>query len=172
MKTYPDLSREERIAKIMDQRREDLALVLENLHEDLNISAVLRTAESFGAGLICVIHPKDKKPRLSKNTSSGATKWLNVKFYTSTTTCLNALKKKGFKIVAAIVDPQAKVLWEAKLSGKIAVMVGSEAPGLSEKAVQMADLKLYLPMYGLTESLNVSVAAALFLYETVRQKEA
>lgn len=171
MKTYPDLTREERIAKIMAQRREDLALVLENLHEDLNISAILRSAEAFGVGLICVIHPKDKKPGLSRNTSSGAVKWLNVKFYTSTAVCLNALKKKGFKIVAAVVDPEAKVLWEAKFSGKVAIVVGSEAPGLSEKAIKMADLKLYLPMYGLTESLNVSVAAAMFLYEAVRQKE-
>ncbi len=71
-----------------------------------------------------------------------------------------------------MVDPEAKVLWQTKLSGKIAIAVGNEAHGLSEKAAKLADYKLYIPMSGLTESFNVSVSAAMFLYEAIRQKEA
>lgn len=171
MKRYSELPREERIAKVLGQRREDLALVLENLSEDLNISAILRTAEAFGAGLVCIIHPNGKKPRVSKNVSSGASKWLEIKFYTSTTVCLTALKKQKYILVAALVDPEAEVLWESKFSGKVAVVVGNEAKGLSEKASRLVDKKVYLPMFGLTESLNVSAAAAIFLYEVIRQKE-
>ncbi|MBI3485503.1 RNA methyltransferase [Candidatus Daviesbacteria bacterium] len=171
MKTYANLSRAERIEKVMQTRRADLALVLENLAEDLNISAILRTAESFGVGKICVIHAEGKLPKISKNTSSGASKWLDVKNFTSLKKCINELKKDRFKIIAALVDPDAKVLWEQKFNGKIAILVGNEALGMSEEAKKLVDENIYLPMFGLTESLNVSVAAAIFLYEVIRQKE-
>src|SRR5258708_1849283 len=107
MKTYSNLNREERIKKIMEQRRKDLCLVLENLSEDLNISAILRSAEGFGVGQIFIIHPEGKKPKLSRNTSSGASKWLEVQFFTSTKECLKVIKKMGFKIIATAVDPES-----------------------------------------------------------------
>lgn len=172
MKTLADLPRQVRIEKIMQQRRADVALVLENLSEATNISAILRTAEGFGVGLVYIVYSKGKKPKLSKNASSGATKWLNIKFYPSITTCINQLKTDGFKIVASVVDPSLKdLLWKTKFKGKVAIMVGNEAKGLSNRAQRLSDHKIYLPMFGLTESLNVSVAAALFLYEVIRQKE-
>ncbi len=170
MKRFSELNREDRIKKVMDLRRKDLCLVLEDLSEDNNVSAILRTAEGFGVGTICIIHTL-KKPKLSKDISSGATKWLEIKHYTSTKTCLNALKKKGFKIIGALVDPNSKVLWDQKYKGKVAVVVGNEAKGLSKAAQKLVDQNIYLPMFGLTESLNVSVAAGIFLYEVIRQKE-
>ncbi len=171
MKTHANLSRQERIEKVMDSRRQDLALVLENLSEDLNVSAILRTAEAFGVGQVSLIHPRGVKLKLSKNTSSGATKWLKIKYYTSTKVCLKQLKKQGFKIIGALVDPTAKVLWDQSFEGKIAIIVGNEAQGLTEDTQKLLDANIYLPMFGLTESLNVGVAAAIFIYETVRQKE-
>lgn len=171
MKIYPDLTREERIAKIMGQRRQDLVLVLENLTEELNISAIIRTAEGFGVGRVYVIHPEDRKPKLSRNTSSGAAKWMDVEFVTSTKECLENLKKEGYKLVGALVDPSAKPLWQADLKGKVAIVMGSEAPGLAEETTKLVDENIYIPMYGLTESFNVSVATAIFLYEVIRQKE-
>ena len=170
-KTYSNLTRQQRIEKVMENRRADLVLVLENLSEDLNISAILRTAESFGVGSVYIVHSRGSKPKISKNASSGASKWLDIKFYTSIRVCLNVLKKQGFKIVGALVDPEAKVLWEANFKDKVAVLVGNEANGMSEQAKQLVDENIYLPMFGLTESLNVSVAAAIFLYEVIRQKE-
>lgn len=155
----------------MSLRRADLALVLENLVEEGNISAILRTTEAFGVGRIFIVHKRDKKPKLSMSASSGAVKWLNIRYYSSIKTCLNFLKKSGFKIVAAVVDPTLPGLWDSKFLGKVAIMVGNEASGLSEEAVKLSDQKVYLPMFGLTESLNVSVAAALCLYEVIRQKE-
>jgi tRNA (guanosine-2'-O-)-methyltransferase len=172
MKTHANLTRGERIKKIMDQRRIDLCLVLENLSEYTNISAILRTAESFGVGQIYIIHPKGEKPRISRQASSGAAKWLNIEYFTSTKTCLNKLKKNGFKIFGALVDPASDILWQEKFSGKVAIMVGNEADGLSKGAQELVDKNIYLPMFGLTESLNVSVSAGIFLYEVIRQKEA
>lgn len=154
----------------MSQRKEDLCLVLEKLSEEQNISAILRTAEGFGVGLICIIY-SGKKPKLSKGVSSGAVKWLQIKYYRSTKICFNFLRKKSFKIIGALVDPKAKILWNQKFNGKVAVVVGNEANGLSESAQELVDKNIYLPMFGLTESLNVSVAAAIFLYEVIRQKE-
>ena len=170
MKNYSELNREERIKKVMELRRSDLCLVLENLVEDQNISAILRTAEAFGAGQVCIIRD-GKKPQLSKGVSSGASKWLNIKHYKSTKPCFTALKKQGYKLIGALVDPKSKVLWDKKYTGKIAVVVGNEPHGLSEIAQKLVDENIYLPMYGLTESLNVSVAAGIFLYEVIRQKE-
>lgn len=170
MKANSHLSRLERIDLAMSNRRSDWALVLENLNEDLNIQAILRTAEAFGVGLVCVVY-KDVKPRVKGGPASGASKWLNIKFYKSITTCINSLKKEGFMVVGALVDPDAQVLWEQDFSGKVAVLVGNEVHGMSEKSQKLVDKNIYLPMIGLTESLNVSVSAAIFLYEIIRQKE-
>lgn len=155
----------------MAQRKEDCALVLEDLSEEENISAILRTAEAFGVGLVCIVYTNNKKPQLSKNISSGAKNWLNIEWYTDVSVCLDDLKNKGFRCVGAVVDPEAKVLWEQSYFGKIAVIVGNEAKGLSEIVQASVDENIYLPMLGLTESLNVSVAAGIFLYEVIRQKE-
>lgn len=171
MKTHANLSREERIAKVMEQRREDLALILENLSEDLNLSAILRTAESFGVGQVCIVHPRGGKPKISKGATSGAYKWLKIQYFSSITNCIRNLRKKGYKIIGALVDPEAKILWEQNFKGKVAILVGNETAGMSEKAKKLVDENIYLPMFGLTESLNVSVAAAIFLYEVIRQKE-
>lgn len=170
MKIYPDLSRQERIAKVLQQRRSDVALVLENLSEDLNISAILRTAEGFGVGQIFIIHPAGKKPKLSKNTSSGATKWLEIKYSTNIKSVTAQLKKSGFKIFGALVDPHSTPLPQANLTGNIAIVVGNEAQGMSPVATKLVDQNFYIPMFGLTESLNVSVAAGIFLYEAIRQR--
>lgn len=170
MKRYADLNREDRIKKVMDLRRADLVLVLENLAEENNVSAILRTAEAFGVGKVCIIN-SGKKPHLSKNISSGASKWLEVIFFDSTIKCLKSLKKEKFKTIGALVKPESDVLWEQNFDGKVAIMVGNEANGLSEEAQKLVDQNIYLPMFGLTESLNVSVATGIFLYEVIRQKE-
>lgn len=170
MKANSHLSREQRINLAMQNRKSDFALVLENLNEDQNIQAVLRTAEAFGVGLVCIIY-SDKKPRLSGGAASGAAKWLNVEYFTSTKECITSLKKKGFLIVGALVNPDSEVLWEQDFSDKVAILVGNEVYGMSEEAQSLVDKNIYLPMIGLTESLNVSVSAGIFLYEVIRQKE-
>ncbi len=170
MKANSHLTREERIDLAMTNRKSDFALVLENLNEDQNIQAILRSAEAFGVGLVCIIYD-EKKPRLSGGAASGASKWLNIEYFTNTKDCIKSLKKKGFLIVGALVNPEAEVLWEQDFSEKVAVLVGNEVNGMSEEAQKLVDKNIYLPMIGLTESLNVSVSAGIFLYEVIRQKE-
>lgn len=171
MKIFSELAREERIKKIMDQRRNDLALVLEDLVEERNAAAIIRTAESFGIGKVYIVQSANLKTRVSKNVSSGAVKWMDIEFLDSMEECLKKLKKDGYKTVGALVDPKAKQLWDYRFEGKIAIVVGNEPNGLSDKAKRLVDQNLYIPMFGLTESFNVSVSAGIFIYEAVRQKE-
>ena len=171
MKNYADLPRTQRIQKALSLRKKDLCLVLENLFEESNIAAILRTAEAFGVGKICIVHPGGKKPRIDKGSAKGAVQWLDIEFFTSISDCLSKLILKKYKLIGALVDPKTKILWGEKFSGKVAVVMGNESLGLSEEAQSLVDENIYLPMIGLTESLNVSVAAGVFLYEVIRQKE-
>lgn len=171
MKIHADLTRQERISTIQSARRPDIALVLENLSEELNISAILRSAEAFGIGQIYIAHPKGAKPNLSKKISSGATKWLQINYSTDIGAVINQLKEEGFKIVGALVDPTSTPLPESDLSGNIAIVLGNESQGMSAVATRLVDQNLYIPMYGLTESFNVSVSAGIFLYEAIRQRQ-
>lgn len=170
MKTYANLTRAERVEKILSQRRGDLALVLENLAESINISAILRSAEGFGVGGVYIVHLPGVKPKLSKGAASGALKWLKINYFTDTKKCLKQLKKVGFKVFGTIVSPDSKSIFETSFTGKVAIVLGNEAQGISEDVKKEADELIYIPMLGLTESFNVSVATAIFLYEVIRQK--
>lgn len=172
MKIYSDLDREERIKKVMSQRRTDLAVVLEDLVEERNAAAIIRTAESFGISKVYIVQSANIKTKVSKNVSSGAVKWVEVEFFKSIKECIKKLKKNNFKIVGALVDPRAKKLWDYKFKGKVAIVVGNEPNGLSVETQKLVDQNIYIPMFGLTESFNVSVSAAIFLYEAIRQKKA
>lgn len=170
MKIHAGLTRQERINLIQSSRQPDVALILENLSEERNISAILRSAEGFGIGQIYLIHPLDKKPRLSKNISSGATKWLQINYSTDLESVIQSLRSQGFRIFGSYVDPDSTQLPDADLSGKVAIVIGNEAQGMSQAAVDLVDQNLYIPMFGLTESFNVSVATGIFLYEITRQR--
>lgn len=170
MKNNSHLTREGRIEEAIRKRKSDFILVLENLTEEQNIAAILRTAEAFGIGKVYIIY-QEKKPQVNRGAAKGAAKWLELAYYTDTKECLSHLQEEGFTMIGALVDPKAEVLWDQEFKGKIGIVVGNEASGISEIAQKMVDKNIYLPMLGLTESLNVSVAAAIFLYEVLRQKE-
>lgn len=171
MKANGHLNRQERIEKAMQDRKRDICLVLENLYEESNIAAILRTCEAFGVGKVCIVHPEGKKPRVDRGAAKGAVQWLEIEYFTSITSCKESFRATGFEMIGALVDPEAQILWDEDFGGKVAIVVGNEAQGLSEEAIKLMDRNVYLPMIGLTESLNVSVAASIFLYEMLRQKE-
>lgn len=171
MKNFSDLTRQERIEKVMSLRRQDLAIVLEDLAEERNAAAIIRTAEGFGVGKVYIVQSAHMKTRVSRNVSSGAVKWMEIEYFDSIESCMAKLREEGFKVYGAFVDPNSKQLWEGKFEGKVAIIVGNEPNGMSETAQRLVDENLYIPMYGLTESFNVSVSAAICLYEVIRQKE-
>lgn len=150
-------------------------MVLEDIHDPHNAAAVLRTCEAFGFQKIFFVFEKQKKfnpKKIGKTTSASANKWLDFKVFASTAACLRQLKKAGFQTYATILDPHARPLHETGFQNKkIALLFGNEHAGLSQTAINLADHKLYLPMQGFVQSLNLSVTAAICLYELTRQRQ-
>ena len=148
----------------LKQRTNHLAIVLEDIFHSQNASAVLRTADCFGVQNIHIIENRNNY-NTHPNISLGSRKWLTETFYNkkknNTEDCLKNLKKDGYKIIATSPH-KAKSIHDIDIKKeKIALLFGSEQEGLSQLALEMADEKVKIPMYGFTESYNISVAAAL-----------
>jgi tRNA (guanosine-2'-O-)-methyltransferase len=169
-------ARLQRLKRVAQNRQSGLVLVLEDIHDPHNAAAILRTCEGLGIQDVYVIFEQEKRynmRRVGKVSSSSANKWLTFHIFTSTKECFKELKKKGYVTVLTILDKKSENLYETDLTDKkLALVVGNEHRGVSAQAIKLADRKLYLPMAGFVQSFNVSVTAAIFLYEIVRQRMA
>jgi tRNA (guanosine-2'-O-)-methyltransferase len=166
--------RQEKISKVIDQRQEGV-IVLEDIHDPHNAAAVWRSCDAFGFQKVYLIFNKEKvfnPKKIGKASSSSANKWLDFEIFRSTEECMNKLKNEGYKIWATVLDKEAKRLSEVGFeTKKVAIMLGNEHRGLSETAIKMADEKIYIPMRGMVQSLNLSVTAAIMMYEIDRQRK-
>ena len=154
---------------LIQKRTKHLTVVLENIYQPLNASAVLRSCDCFG---IQDIHVIENYNEFNPDTevAMGASNWLSIKRYydkkNNTLDCINALKKNGYRIVATSPHDAQTTLKDFDLSkGKTALFFGTEVEGLSDIVLEHADEHLHIPMYGFTESFNLSVSAAICLYE-------
>ena len=163
-------NRKKKIITVLSKRQPNLTIVLENIWDPHNVSAILRTCDAVGVGEVYLIYNKAKFPRLGKKSSASALKWMKINKFTTVKDCYRALKKKGFKIYATHMGERAKDLYKLKLTGKVALVLGNEHEGLSAEAYKRADVNFLIPMVGMVQSLNVSVSAAICLYEAMRQK--
>ena len=165
--------RQEKINKVIEQRQEGV-IVLEDIHDPHNAAAVWRSTDGFGFQKIYLIFDKEKKfnpKKIGKASSSSANKWLDFKVFKSTKECLSELKSEGYKIFATVLEKGAKKIEQVDFGNiKIAIMLGNEHRGLSKTAVKMADEKIYIPMRGMVQSFNLSVSAAIVMYEVDRQR--
>jgi tRNA (guanosine-2'-O-)-methyltransferase len=170
---FMNSERKEKI-EAMRRNRSENVVVLQDIHDPHNAAAVWRSCDAFGIGTVYLIFEQEKKfnpKKVGKASSSSANKWLDFKIFESTEECLTELKNKGYKIYGTVVDKEAKKIQNLKLKHqKIALMLGNEHRGLSEMAVKMADEKIYIPMKGMVQSLNLSVTAGICLWEMTRQK--
>ena len=168
-----DFITEERLELLnhnLKQRTNHLAIVLEDIFHSQNASAVLRTADGFGVQNIHIIENRNNY-NSHPNISLGSGKWLTQTFYNkkknNTKNCLERLKENGYRIIATSPH-KTKSIYDIDIKkGKIALLFGSEQEGLSPLALEMADEKVRIPMYGFTESYNISVAAALCMQAVV-----
>lgn len=160
--------RRERIAEVISGRTASVAVVLEDLYDRGNISAVLRTAEALGYLSIHVIR-KGKKFRQADRVTRGAEKWLSVQESRSTTETLSELRRRGFRIVATHFE-DAEPIGAFDFSKPTAIVFGNENAGVSDEALGLADARVVVPMAGFTQSFNISVAAALTLYHIARDR--
>ncbi len=164
---------EERLKKIdsiLGKRQKNLRVVLECIENQHNASAILRTCDAVGVLDVDVILPERSSFLISPSVTTGAERWLRIRYYNSTEECLKNLKSEGFKIVCTCLDKDSLKPWDIDFSQRIAVVFGNEKEGVSEKALALSDMKLWIPMMGMVKSLNVSVSAGVILYEAMKQR--
>jgi tRNA (guanosine-2'-O-)-methyltransferase len=160
----------QKIRSVLEHRRDDLTVVLEDVHDAHNASAILRSADAVGVKEIQLLYTKEKFPSLGRKSSASAAKWVMRRKFRSIRECFSKLHHEGFVIYASRLTPAAISVFDLDLTKKVALVFGNEHRGVSEEAASQADGQFKVPMYGMTESLNVSVACAVSLYEALRQR--
>ncbi len=163
--------RVETLNRILAGRTRYITIVLEDIFQPQNASAVMRSCDGFGIQDVHVIENSNRF-RVSRDVALGSDKWLTINHYYSkgnnTIRAYNHLRKEGYRIVATVPDRQSKTLDEFDLEkGKVALVFGTELKGLSEEAINNADESLYIPMHGFTGSFNISVSAAIIIHHLV-----
>jgi tRNA (guanosine-2'-O-)-methyltransferase len=165
----------ERRAKLLEVYRDNkikgMEILLDNLSDPHNVGAITRTADGFGINDILLYYTYNECPEMKCigfSSSSGANKWLN--YHNVAIEQVKEKKAQGYRMIATYIDPGAVQLTDYVFPEKCLIMMGSEHQGLSPELKELADDVIYIPMVGMVESFNVSVAASLFLYEMFRQK--
>ncbi|MDA3910355.1 MAG: RNA methyltransferase [Bacteroidales bacterium] len=160
-----------RFDEILQNRTEHLTVVLEDIYQSQNASAVLRTCDCFGIQDVHIIE-NNYNYKINPDVAMGSDKWIDLHFHDqkakNTIPALRKLKKQGYRIVATTPHKNDVNLESFDLTkGKVALVFGSEVPGISEDVMQEADEFMKIPMYGFTESFNISVSAAICLHHLV-----
>ena len=163
--------RSDRLTSVLNKRQPDLTVVLENVFDPHNISAVMRTCDAVGIQDIYILNNKIPPHRKwGEKSSSSAAKWLTIHQFTDALECFSALRKQYKKIYTTHLSADAVSLHELNLTDSVALVFGNEHSGVSEEIIAMADGNFIIPQVGIIKSLNISVACAVCLYEAFRQK--
>jgi tRNA (guanosine-2'-O-)-methyltransferase len=164
--------RQKKIESVLAKRQNNLTVVLENVFDPHNISAVMRSCDAVGIMEIYVLNTKiPRHTKWGERSSSSAHKWLTVHQHSNISECLQELKKKYEKILTTHLSSDAVSLYEADLTEKVALVFGNEHDGVSEELRTLCDGNFIIPQVGMIRSLNISVACAVTLYEAFRQKQ-
>jgi len=163
--------RKERLLAVLNKRQPELTVVLENVADPHNISAVMRTCDAVGIQDIYILNtriPIHKK--WSAKTSSSAEKWLTVHQFTDAKECFTEIRKRFSKVYTTHLASNSKDLYKLNLTESVALVFGNEHSGVTEEILQYTDGNFIIPQVGIIKSLNISVACAVSLYEAFRQK--
>jgi tRNA (guanosine-2'-O-)-methyltransferase len=165
--------REERLKNVLHKRQPDLTVVLENVFDPHNISAVMRTCDAVGIQDMYVLNTKiGKHKKWGARSSSSAAKWLTVHEHSDASVCFTELRKKFPLILTTHLSSSAVSLFEIDFTNPVALVFGNEHDGVSEEIRALSDGNFVIPQVGMIRSLNISVACAVSLYEAFRQKQA
>ena len=159
-----------RLETVLRHRQPDMTVVMENIHDPHNVSAMLRSCDAAGVLEAQLLYNIDAFPKIGKKSSASAGKWVERRKFKSVTDCYAKLRSEGFVIYATRLDERAQSLYDLDLTCKVAFVFGNEHRGVSDEAAEKADEIIQIPMLGMIQSLNVSVACAIVLYETLRQR--
>ena len=170
MKEFKSERRLQKITSVVKSRQFTLRVVLENIHDPHNVSAIFRTCDAVGVPKVTLIYNREKFPKIGKKSSGSAFKWVEKEKFSSVSECYESLRQNGFIIYASSISDDALDIYKLDFKKKIAIVLGNEHRGVSDEAAKLADKKFKIPMFGMVQSLNVSVAAAIVLYEALRQR--
>lgn len=164
--------RRQKLSAVLNKRQNDLTVVLENVFDPHNISAVMRSCDAVGIQEIFVLNTKiPRHEKWGSRSSSSADKWLTVHQFTNVDECFFEVKKKYQNILTTHLAAGASSIYEANLTKSTALVFGNEHEGVSKEMLDKADGNVIIPQVGIIQSLNISVACAVSLYEAFRQKE-
>jgi len=166
--------RKEKLEKVAAGRQQ-MTVIFENVHDPHNIGAVIRSCDAVGIQEVYVLYTEaqltEAKMIELNSTSTGVKKWMHIHFYRDIEACFKAVREKDDLILATHMDAESKDLHELDLTQKIAFLFGNEKDGVSASALAKADGNFLIPQYGMVQSLNISVACAVTLYEALRQRK-
>jgi tRNA (guanosine-2'-O-)-methyltransferase len=164
--------RKARITHVLNHRQPDLTVVLENVHDPHNISAVMRTCDSIGIQDIYILNTRiARHNKFGKKSSASAAGWLSIHHFEDIDSCFSALRGKCSKIYATHLGTESHSLYDLNLTESVALVFGNEHAGVSEEALTLCDGNFIIPQVGMVQSLNISVACAVSLYEAFRQRQ-
>ena len=164
--------RTQKLVNVLNKRQNDITVVLENVSDPHNISAVMRTCDAVGVQELYVLNTKiPRHKKWGAKSSSSAAKWLTIHQYDNAEECFLSLRKHYSKILTTHLSSDAIDLYEIDFSKSVALVFGNEHSGVSEEIRALADGNFIIPQSGIIRSLNISVACAVTLYEAYRQKK-
>lgn len=160
----------ERINDMLDKRQPDLTVCMEGVHKNHNLSAVVRTCDAIGVNDVHAVW-KNERMRVSGGSAAGSQNWVNVHNYSNTPDAIAELKKQNMQVLVTNLSESAVDFREIDYTKPTAIILGQEKFGASAEALALADHDIVIPMVGMVQSLNVSVACSVVLYEAQRQRQ-
>ncbi len=167
----PTKERIEKVKRVLSHRQPDLRVVLEEVKNTHNASAVVRTCDAAGILYVDIISAAEEPFPVNEAISTRAEKWIDFRYHTSTEACLKKLKDTGFKIAATHLKKEALSYTDLDYTQPLAIVFGNEAEGISDEALSLADYAIRIPMVGMAQSLNLSVSVGIILYEAMKQRQ-
>lgn len=159
-----------RIRAMLAARQHDLTVCMEQVHKPHNVSAVIRTADAVGVHEVHAVWPGSRM-RTMVSSAAGSNSWVQVKTHRTISDAVFCLKKKNMQILATHLSDKAVDFREIDYTRPTCILMGQEKTGITQEALDLADQDIIIPMIGMVQSLNVSVASALILYEAQRQRQ-
>lgn len=162
--------RNKKIIELLKRRQIDLTVIMDEVHKPHNLAAVVRTCDAVGVGEVHAVYPEEMI-KACHGTAMGSNRWVKTNQHAELKTGIEQLKSEGKKVLAAHFSDKAVDFRSIDYTQPTALLLGSEKDGVSQAAAEMADEHILVPMLGMVQSLNVSVACAIILYEAQRQRQ-
>lgn len=164
-------ARQQKMRQVLERRQPQITVVLEDVHDPHNVSAVMRSCDAVGIMEVYVVNTLTPPiTKLGKRSSAGAKKWVDMHSFENIDACMQAVKAKYDKVFATHLSQDSVSLYDLDFTGSVALLFGNERLGLSPEILKYADGNFIIPMQGMVQSLNISVACAVSLFEVMRQR--